>query len=182
MRLTLIFVFFAGCIYGGEDLSPPRSTAARVAAILAAPAWNYERFEAGDDRVLLGVLFELGTMATRDVREVVVGLMGIPDGDPRFRDSRFKAYLINRLIFDIPSETSWRDVPRVLGGIGFPHDVNSAIWPLLIGKDDGTVRIASRSAGYAGPPYHGIEEFDAFSRVFPRRDLSKLTLGSANAN
>lgn len=136
-----------------------------------APAWNYSEFEAGRDLVLLKSLGKLGHATNGQVREVVRRLMLSEDEKP-FRNSWFKVYIINRLVFDIPADTSWRDVPRVRGGIGFPHDVDSAIWPLIV-QEDGSFRIASRSAGYAGPPYQGLEEFDAFARAFARRDLSK---------
>lgn len=145
-----------------------------IEAILKAPQWDYNAFEAGGGSELLKVLFRLGAFSDEDLRAIVAELMRLPGGSPT-RNQWFKVYVINRLVFDIPPEATWRDAKGAPGGFGLPPGIESATWPVLF-RADNKVAISSRSAGYSGPDYQGLKEYDYFASKYGRRDLSKLLI------
>ncbi len=160
---------------GSSTLSAVATTKdAMVEAILQAPQWEYRAFEAGGDKILLKVLLNLGEFNNEDLREIVARLMSSSGGGPT-RDQWFKVYVINRLVFDIPADATWRDIKGAPGGFGLPPGIESATWPVLF-RGDNKVAISSRSAGYSGPDYQGLKEYDYLASRYGRRDLSKLVI------
>ena len=178
--LLLCLLLFTSLSASADEPPPAPSLDEMTRDIINAPHWNYHAYEAGEDCDLLATLAPLDRLGNAEVRAIVAKLMARPDAYD-FENIRLKVFVINRLVFDIAPETSWRDAPRVIGAMGPPRGTDSAVWPLVFLDGGKRVRISSRSAGYAGPElYQGLEEFDAFSAKFPRRDLSKLVI-SKNA-
>lgn len=174
--LLLCLLLFVPLLVPAAEKISPDALEKVTQAIINAPHWDYEPYEAGADCDLLAALVQLDRLGNAEVRTIVAKLMEQPDAYD-FQNIRMKVFVLNRLVFDIPPETSWRDVPRVIGAMGPAEGTDSAIWPLMFFDGGKRARIASRSPGYAGPlMYKGVEEFDAFAAKFSRRDLSKLII------
>ena len=82
-----------------------------------------------------------------------------------------KLFLINHYIFALPTVDD--GVMRYFGG-WVPDDprIEGPLWPFVREQPTGDIRLRGYFAGYLGPRYAPLEEFDFFLRQYGRRRLA----------
>jgi hypothetical protein len=146
-----------------------------------APSWTLIPPEDGAARTrLLAALEPLRKKSTDEIREGVLKYVAKLKPEDR-TDGMSKIYVLNRIIFNVPSDELKCHAVFFGGWIGVPveGDKINMMWP--IGKDDKChLVIAGVFSGYAGEAYRPLAEFDHFKTTYGRR--SEGSNPSANAN
>lgn len=83
-----------------------------------------------------------------------------------------RLFVLNRYVFNVPEWIPqgskgygvWKGVPVQDGNINL-------MWPLSL--REGHIDLLGNYAGYWGPPYLGLDEFDDFTSRYGRRNLMK---------
>ena len=99
-----------------------------------------------------------------------------PGGPDQLAADESKAYLLLRMMFDLPAAAAARPPLADWGGAGAHPNPDGSInlgWPLVIAE--GKPRLAARRENAQGT-YPAREEYDYFRYHYHARDLSQITI------
>ena len=137
-----------------------------------APTWtNIYKDQQELKKDLLSVLFEIAGYDTENIRnfllEYIRNVSDVLGGMNINKMSNI--FVLNRLIFNVPSKIPANKARFFGGWAGVPHDENyvDMLWPLSF--LDEHLDLVGEFRGYYGDVYDAIGEFDYFLREYGRR-------------
>lgn len=137
-----------------------------------APTWtNILKEQKELKKDLLTVLFEIAGYDTENIRnfllEYIRNVSDVPGG--MNIDKMSNVFVLNRLLFNVPSKVPANKAMFFGGWAGVPHDENfvDMLWPLSF--LDQHLDLVGEFCGYYGDVYDAIGEFDYFLREYGRR-------------
>lgn len=137
-----------------------------------APTWTNISTKQGElKKELLSVLFEIAGYDTENIRnfllEYIRNVSDVPGG--MNIDKMSNVFVLNRLLFNVPSKVLANKAMFFGGWAGVPHDENfvDMLWPLSF--LDEHLDLVGEFRGYYGDVYDAIGEFDYFLKEYGRR-------------
>ena len=132
------------------------------------PQWNH--IEPGDDRKAQMDLFEcldkLNEFDSPTLRCAIKQFLLSHENI----DGWSKLFIVNRYVCDVPEWVPLAQGSSFSGFMGFPIEDGRVglLWPL--GKSaSGRIVLIGHTAGYLGPSFLAVDEFDAFLKSYGRR-------------
>jgi hypothetical protein len=178
----ILFILLPGCD-GGSPAPGTSSADAAVNDLIhvidSCPDWTFlSSDDASGRQRVLDSLRPFQRTDTAIIREVVKRVESKYSKEPGYDGHGLdKLFVLNRYVFNVPSSVpargaqffdAWRKT-RV-------REDGSAdlLWPLSM-DEAGLLSLTSPAAGYCGPPYRALAEFDYFNQRFGRRGAPPAT-------
>jgi hypothetical protein len=169
---TVHFIFLMGVALSSRLLA-----AQDISMLLAkTPIWTSIRTD--DDRtgrLICEALRPLLQRAPEELRaELVKYVDGLRDENADKLGALSTIFVLNRMFFDVPQEDRQDSVQFFGGWNGVPSGNGKVnmMWP--VGKDKaGNFTLVGHFAGYFGPEYRALEEFDFFWKKYGKRKVPR---------
>jgi len=142
-----------------------------------APAWNCMTWKdvSTDGPKLMKIIAKTAQMRELEVRNIIQKLLDNSVDKTRVNsDAWSKIYVLNRFYFAVPSQEKASNAKYFAGWFGVPltNKCVNLLWPLQEGGG-GELYLTGVCAGYSGPRYEALKEFDYFSATYGVRKLAK---------